>query len=334
MITIGLNGFGRIGRNFLRTIYDTPETVQKIQVAAINVGPANPKFIAHSFKYDTLLGTYPGDVKIDGNFLIINGHKIRVYAEPNPVKIRWADHNVAWVVEASGKFTKAQDAALHIQAGAQHVLISAPSDDADVTIILGVNDHEYTGQAIVSLGSCTTNAITPLLKVIDRLCIIESAYMTTVHAYTNDQVLLDVDKSDPRRARAAALNMVPTTTGAMKVVTKVLPHLKDKIEGCAIRVPVAKVSLIDLSFIATIPITKELINTALEDAKQTDLKNILDLSFEPLVSSDFYENDHSVIIDGQMTQVVGRLGKVFGWYDNEWAYSVRLKDFLLKFAAK
>jgi glyceraldehyde 3-phosphate dehydrogenase len=332
MITIGLNGFGRIGRNFLRTIYDSPETSKSIQVAAINVGPADPKFIAHSFKYDTLLGMYPGDVKIDGNYLVINGHKIRIYAEPNPAKIRWSDHAISWVVEASGKFTAREDAALHITAGAQHVLISAPSDNADVTIILGVNDHEYIDQQIVSLGSCTTNAVAPMLKVIDRVCGVESAYMTTVHAYTNDQVLLDVDKKDPRRARAAGLNIVPTTTGAMKVVAKVLPQLTGKVEGCAIRVPVAKVSLVDLSFIATQPITKELLHSALEEAKKTDLKNILDITFEPLVSSDFNENDHSVVIDGQMTQVVGRLGKVFGWYDNEWVYSVRLKDFLLKYA--
>ena len=295
MITIGLNGFGRIGRNFLRAIYDasdSAETVRKINVAAINIGPADPKFIAHSFKYDTLLGTYPGNVKVDGNYLVINGHKIRVYAEPNPEKIRWSDHAISWVVEASGKFTGKKDALLHIKAGAQNVLISAPSLDADVTIILGVNDDQYTGQQIVSLGSCTTNAVTPLLKVIDKLSPIESAYMTTVHAYTNDQVLLDVDKKDIRRARAAALNMVPTTTGAMKVVAKVLPQLAGKVEGCAIRVPVAKVSLIDLSFVTQDQLTIKSIHAALEEAKKTDLSGILNMSYEPLVSSDF--NGHTV----------------------------------------
>lgn len=329
MTTIAINGFGRIGRNFLRALFNDPQALDTLKVAALNIGPANPHFVAHSFKYDTILGTFAGPVYMEGNTLCINNYKIKIYAEPDPTKLDWGADGVEWVVECSGKFTKKADAQKHISAGAKKVLISAPSEDADVTIILGVNQQAYTGQSIVSLGSCTTNAVAPVLKVLQEACGITSASMTTIHSYTNNQVLIDVDRSDIRRARAAALNIIPTTTGAMKVVSKVLPELKGKIEGCALRVPVAKVSLIDLAFIAETDIAATGLNEAFTKASHESLKGLMQVTNEELVSSDFGQDSHSVIIDSLLTQAVGRLGKVFGWYDNEWAYSCRLKDFLL-----
>lgn len=327
MVTIALNGFGRIGRNFLRSLLNDPKALEKIKIVALNIGPANPEFVAHSFKYDTIMGTFPGSVTAQGNVLTINNHKITVYAETDPAKLSWK--GVDWVVDCSGKFTKKSDAQKHINAGAQRVLISAPSTDADVTVILGVNSDAYTDQKIVSLGSCTTNAVAPVLKILNSTFGIESAYMTTVHAYTNNQTLLDVDRSDVRRARAAALNIIPTTTGAMKVVGKVLPELSGKIEGCSLRVPVAMVSLIDLSFVAQKSISIQAINDVCMQASQGAMKGIVSITDQELVSSDFGQNNHSVIVDGLLTQAVGTLGKIFGWYDNEWAYSCRLKDFLV-----
>ncbi|MFT6765553.1 MAG: glyceraldehyde 3-phosphate dehydrogenase [Alteromonas naphthalenivorans] len=326
---IAINGFGRIGRNFLRALFSDATALKKVEVVALNIGPADPAFVAHSVTYDTIMGKFDGDVSYSNNVLSINGHKIAVYAETDPSKLDWKKNGVDWVVDCSGRFTKKADAQKHIAAGAKHVLISAPSVDADVTVILGVNTHAYTGQQIVSLGSCTTNAVAPVLNVLNKKFGIVSAYMTTVHAYTNNQTLLDVDRSDIRRARAAALNIIPTTTGAMKVVGQVLPELAGKIEGCSLRVPVATVSLIDLSFVAQQAIIAESINTACSQAAQSNLENIMQVTDEELVSSDFSQNSHSVIIDQKLTQAVGSLGKVFGWYDNEWGYSCRLKDFLL-----
>ena len=326
---IGINGFGRIGRNFLRVVFSDPVALQKIEVVALNIGPANPEFVAHSFKYDTLMGIFDGDVSYSDSILTINGHRIKIYSEMDPSKLNWNQESVVWVVDCSGKFTKKVDAQKHIAAGAQKVLISAPSEDADATVILGVNDQVYTGQQIVSLGSCTTNAIAPVLKVLNSTFGIVSAYMTTVHTYTNNQTLLDVDRPDIRRSRAAALNIIPTTTGAMKVVSRVLPEIAGKIEGSALRVPVAKVSLVDLSFIAEKPITVESITTAFIQSAESELKTIMQVTDQELVSSDFGQNNHSVVIDQKLTQTVGSLGKVFGWYDNEWGYSCRLKDFLM-----
>jgi glyceraldehyde 3-phosphate dehydrogenase len=326
---IAINGFGRIGRNFLRTLFTDVNALQRLEVVALNIGPANPEFVAHSFMYDTIMGTFNGDVSYSNNVLSINGHTITIYAETDPSKLNWKKDSVDWVVDCSGRFTKKVDAQKHIAAGAEHVLISAPSPDTDVTVILGVNTHAYTGQKIVSLGSCTTNAVAPILNILNKEFGIVSAYMTTVHAYTNNQTLLDVDRSDIRRARAAALNIIPTTTGAMKVVSKVLPELAGKIEGCSLRVPVATVSLVDLAFVAEKQITSESINSAFLQASQSALQAIMQVTDQELVSSDFSQNSHSVIIDQKLTQTVGSLGKVFGWYDNEWGYSCRLKDFLL-----
>lgn len=330
-MNIAINGFGRIGRNFLRVLLHDKKAAEKLNVVAINLGPANPHFVAHSFKYDTLLGTYPGFVDFKKDTLIIDDHRIKIFTETDPSKLPWKSLDVSWVVEASGHFTKKEEAQQHCTAGAHGVLISAPSENADAIIIMGIN-HDVFDKAnhrIVSTGSCTTNALVPVLKVLNETFGIQSAYMTTVHSYTNNQVLLDVERSDVRRARAAALNIIPTTTGAMKVVGKVLPELQGKIEGCSLRVPVAKVSLIDLAFVAEKTMTIDTIHAALQKAQDGPMAGVLALTDKPLVSSDFSQNDHSVIVDSLLTQVTGSLGKVFGWYDNEWAYSCRLKDFLM-----
>lgn len=329
-MNIAISGFGRIGRNVLRVMLQDTQFLKKHTITAINIGPADPTTIAHSFKYDTLLGTYPESVTLVKDSLVIGKQIIKIVAQKDPEQLPWKKLKIDWVIESSGKFTKKIDAQKHIKAGAKRVLISAPSSDADFTCIMGVNQDKYNPQKdhIISAGSCTTNALVPVLKVIQDTFGIESAYMTTVHAYTNNQVLLDLEGSDPRRARAAALNIIPTTTGAMKVVGTVLPELAGKIEGCSLRVPVAKVSLIDLSFIAQKQITSKTIHAALQKAAKGSLKTILALTDEPLVSTDFSQNSNSVIIDQQLTTVTGRLGKIFGWYDNEWAYSCRLKDIL------
>ena len=331
---IAVNGFGRIGRNFLRAFLEDPQACKKAQIVAINIGPSNPHFVAHSFKYDTLLGVYSGTVAMEGDILVVDGHKIKIFAHTDPTQLPWKDLSVDWVVEATGKFVKKSEAQKHRDAGARAVLISAPSQDADVTVVMGVNESDFNKNehTVVSAGSCTTNALVPMLQVILSSYKIQAAYMTTVHAYTNDQVLLDVDHKSVRRGRAAALNIIPTTTGASSVVTKVFKELEGKIEGCALRVPVSKVSLCDLSFVADRTLDKNELNELFQKAQNAHLKGILSYTTEPLVSVDFSNNSHSVIIDGLMTETVGTLGKVFGWYDNEWAYSCRLKDFLIKYA--
>lgn len=333
MVTIAINGFGRIGRSFLRALFSDPNALKKINVAALNIGPAKLEWVAHSFTYDSSMGTFAGSVVMKDSVLYINDHPIKIYAQKDPLALDWKKDGVDWVVDCSGKFTKKVEAQKHISAGARHVLISAPSQDADVTVILGVNQAAYTGQQIVSLGSCTTNAVAPIFRVLQETCGIESAYMTTVHAYTNDQVLLDVEGSDIRRSRAAALNIVPTTTGALKTVSVVMPELAGKLTGCSLRVPVAKVSLVDLSFVMHKKVTVQALHDAFVKASNGDLKTIMQFSDQELVSSDYAHNNHSVIIDGFLTQVVGALGKVFGWYDNEWGYSCRLKDFLVAVSA-
>lgn len=331
-MNIAINGFGRIGRNFLRALLKDPQASKKITVAAINIGPGDIKLAAHLFKHDTLLGPFQGTVEVDDSSLVVNGNRIALLAQTDPAKINWKQYAIDWVVECTGKFTKREGAQLHINAGAKQVLISAPAHGEDITIIPGVNDVAYdaTKHKIVSLGSCTTNAFLPTLKVLNDAFTLTQGFMTTVHAYTNSQVLLDVERSDPRRARAAALNIIPTTTGAGKLVGKILPELDGKIGACSLRVPVGKCSLLDLSFTAAKSITVQSINDAFTKAAQGNLKGIVAITQEPLVSSDFSGNDHSVTIDAPLTQTQGTMGKVFGWYDNEWGYSVRLKDFLMK----
>jgi len=332
MINVAINGFGRIGRNFLRAVLKDENALQKIRITAINVGPAKLDSVAHMFKYDTILGMYPGQVRVKKKELQIDQHRINIINETDPKKISWSEFGVDWALESSGKFTNRDSAKLHLESGSKKVLITAPSVDEDITIIPGVNNLSYDKEIhnIVSLGSCTTNAIAPMLKVLHECFGIKQGFMTTIHSYTNTQVLLDVEKKDLRRARAACLNMIPTSTGATKVLGKVLPELDGVIGGAAIRVPTANVSLIDLSFVAKERISVEKINKIFEKSSQAGpLSGIIDISYEPLVSSDYGGNNYSVVIDGLITDVRGQMGKVFGWYDNEWGYSVRLKDFLV-----
>lgn len=330
---IAINGFGRIGRNFLRTILQDSRARHHLEVVAINIGPSNPLHVAHAFKYDTLMGTYAGDVRMEGASLIIDDQRIEIIAEKDPQKINWKKLGIEWVVESSGHFTKREKALQHIEiAGAHNVLITAPASGDDVTIIPGVNDHAFDAKKhhLVSLGSCTTNALIPVLKVLDESFGITSSTMTTIHAYTNTQVLLDIQDDDPRRARAAALNMIPTSTGVTKTIEKVLPKLASTFDGISIRVPIAKVSLIDLAFFAKKTLSKNDINQALKNASDTSLKNIMHFSTEPLVSSDYSNSPYSVGIDSLLTMACANTGRVYGWYDNEWGYSERLKDFLMK----
>jgi len=328
---IAISGFGRIGRTFLRCMLKLQRASKKIEVVAINIGNSRPDFTAHMFKYDTLMGAYDGSVSFENNELIIDNHRIRIVAELDPEKLPWKALEIDWVVDCSGKFTHRDGAQKHIAAGAQRVLISAPAHDEDVAIIPGVNEQLFDPQkhTIVSLGSCTTNAFMTTIKAIDDAFGIARGFMTTTHAYTNSQVLLDVEAKDLRFSRAAALNIIPASSGASEMLGKVFPHLDKKISVIAIRVPVGKVSLIDFVFEGKKDLSVDAIHKVLSDVSQSSMKNILALTMEPLVSSDFSGNDNSVIIDGLLTNVNGSMGQVFGWYDNEWGYSMRMKDFLM-----
>jgi len=331
MIRIAINGFGRIGRNFLRALCQDKQVLSYINVVAINCGPARIDMVAHMFKYDTLMGTYAGHVELKDTILCVDGHDIQLLAEPTIEALPWRELHIDWVVECSGRATHRQEAQKHRDAGAKRVLISAPAHDEDVAIIPGVNDDMYdpTKHHIVSLGSCTTNALLPTLKVMNDHFGIDYGFMTTVHAYTNSQVLLDVEKDDPRRSRAAALNIIPTTTGASKMIEKIIPELGQRFSGLSLRVPVAKVSFLDVTCAVRKTVSSEALNTVFQrEADQGPLHNILGITYESLVSSDFSGDARSVIIDAQLTSVQSNCVKVCAWYDNEWAYSVRLKDFL------
>lgn len=331
MIRVTINGFGRIGKNFLRAVLQDAAAREHIEIAAINVGPGNPEFIAHEFKYDTLLGTYSGAAKVEHGTLIIDDYAIPVLAECDPEKLPWKKINIDWVVESSGCFTRREGAQKHLKAGAKKVLISAPAKDDDITIIPGVNMNAYdkAKHEIVSLGSCSTNAFVPMAYILHEAFGIKNGLISTVHAYTNTQALLDVDIGDLRRNRAAALNIVPTTTGATSLLCKIMPELSNRIQGHALRVPIGKVSLADFVFEAERPVSVDKIHAAFEDAVEGPLRGVLGITYKPLVSIDFAGNDLSVVIDADMTQTVGSMAKIYGWYDNEWAYSVRLKDFLV-----
>jgi len=331
---IALNGFGRIGKNFLRCVLADERARKMLDIVAINMGPADKSALEYMIKYDTILGIYPGFVRMTHDIVTIDDYTIKIYAETDALRLPWAQENIDWVVDASGHYTHRDKAEQHIKAGAKAVLITAPAKDEDCTIILGVNTDAFDKKKhkIVSLGSCTTNALVPLIKMIDDEFGVQYGTMTTVHAYTNTQALLDVNAEvkDPRRSRAAALNIVPTSTGAMDVATRVLPHLEGKLSGCALRVPVSVVSIVDFVFTAQKPFDKKSINAACEAAvKNTNLKGFAAFTTEPLVSSDYQGNSASVVMDALMTEAAGPLGKVFGWYDNEWGYSCRLKDFLI-----
>lgn len=330
MKNIMINGFGRIGRTFLRTLLLDSQAKKDLAVVAINLGPGDMDSCALLFKYDSLMPEYPGEVAVVDGYLVIDDQRIKLLTELDPAKLPHAALGVEWVIEATGRFTSKEKARIHLTAGAKKVLITAPAGDADVTIIPGINHAKYVAAQhhIVSLGSCTTNAFTPLVKIIKDHFGLTSGLMTTTHAYTNDQVLLDVEHKDPRRARAAALNIIPTKTGADKVIIQLYPELEGKIKALAVRVPVPLASLIDFAFTTSKPISVEAINTAIQYAADHELKNIVQYCDKPLVSSDFIGNTHSCIVDSLLTQCVGTMGKIFAWYDNEYGYSTRLKDFL------
>lgn len=332
---IAINGFGRIGRTFLRTLLLDDKARKQIEVAVINVGPSNPADCAYFFQYDSIMGIYPHGAEYRDGCLYVQGLTIPVIACKDAAQLPWKKYAIDWVVDCSGKYTHRKDAELHIKAGAAKVLISAPAHDVDCTIVPGVNAQAYNKDkdSIVSLGSCTTNALMPLLKVVSENWGIESALVTSTHAYTPSQALLDgFDGDDVRRGRAAALNIVPASTGADRMIAEIFPHLKGKIMANALRVPVPKVSLVDVTWVCKKPLTRDEINAVVSKVAQNELKTIMQMCPEPLVSSDFAGNPHSVIVDGNLTNAVGSMGKVCGWYDNEWGYSCRLKDFLMTIA--
>jgi glyceraldehyde 3-phosphate dehydrogenase len=323
---IGINGFGRIGRLTLRVINQL--CAEKLEVAVVN-DLTDSKTNAHLFKYDSTYGIFPGDVKATETGMVINGKLVKVVAERDPAKIPWRDYGVDIVIESTGLFTDASKAAAHFQGGAKKVIISAPAKGEDITIVLGVNENKYdpAKHKIISNASCTTNGLAPVVKVLNDSFGIIKGFLTTVHAYTNDQKLQDMAHKDLRRARAAAQNLVITTTGAARAISLVLPEMKGKLDGVSLRAPVPTVSVCDFVAELSRPVTVEQVNQAFKAAADGKLKNILEYCAEPLVSSDFRGNTHSSILDAESTMVLGgNMVKVFAWYDNEWGYSCRLAD--------
>ncbi len=323
-IKVGINGFGRIGRNLYRTSMGDKD----IEIVAVN-DITDPKTLAHLLKYDSVLGNLKAEVKPGEDTIIADGKSIKVFKERDPAKIDWPSLGVDVVVESTGLFTNAEDARKHIRGSVKKVIISAPAKGEDITVCLGVNDKSYdpAKHHVISNASCTTNCLAPVAMVLHQTFGIESGLMTTVHSYTNDQKLLDLPHSDMRRARAAALSMIPTSTGAAKAIGLVLPELKGKLDGIAIRVPTPDVSLVDLTVRTEKPASVESVNAALKSAANGPLKGILQYTDEELVSVDFLHNPHSSIVDGPLTKAIGdRMVKVFSWYDNEWGFSVRLRD--------
>lgn len=329
---IAINGFGRIGKTFLRVLVADAQAQKKINVVAINVGPVNPEMIAQMFQYDSLMGKYQGSVSYSQGVLTVDDMKIKVFSETQALKLPWKELAIDWVVDCSGRYTHREDAEQHQIAGAKKVLLSAPAHNVDCTVIPGVNDGVYQKDmhTIVSLGSCTTNALMPMLKVINDTVGIEQAFVVTTHAYTNSQsVLDDFSSSDPRKSRAAALNIIPTTTGASRMVGSVLPELEGRVKASALRVPVPKVSLVEVTWNSKKSFSKEILEIAFLQASKKSMRSIMTVTQEPCVSSDYYEHKSSVIVDMNLMQVNGTMGTLSGWYDNEWGYSQRLKDFLL-----
>ena len=330
-IRVGINGFGRIGRQSLKAII---ERAPEVEVVAVN-DLVDPEMNALLFKHDSTYGTFPGTVVAEGDELVINGKRIKVLASKDPAELPWGAMGVDIVVESTGIFTDATKAAAHRTAGAKKVIISAPAKNEDVTIVLGVNDDRYDPlkHHIISNASCTTNCLAPAAKVVMDAFGIRRGLMTTMHSYTNDQRILDVAHKDPRRARAAGQNMIPTTTGAATALALVIPELKGKFDGYSVRVPTPTVSLIDFTAELERPATIEQINEAFRTAASGPMKGILGVSDEPLVSSDFRGDSRSAIIDSASTMLLGdNFAKVVAWYDNEWGYSCRIAD-LVKFVA-
>lgn len=325
---IAINGFGRIGRMVFRKAIVQDD----LDIVAVNASyPAET--LAHMVKYDSVHGTFQEEVTSAENSLIINGKKVQLLSNRNPKELPWKELDIDLVIEATGKFRSKETAGYHLEAGAKKVLITAPGKDEDVTIVMGVNDDEYNHDEhhIISNASCTTNCLAPVAKVIDEAFGIETGMMTTVHSYTNDQKNIDNPHKDLRRARACGMSIIPTSTGAAKALSKVLPQLEGKMNGMALRVPTPNVSLVDLVVDVKLPVTVETVNRALREAAEGELKGILGYTDEPLVSVDFNGNDHSSIIDGLSTMVIeDKKIKVLAWYDNEWGYSCRVVDLALK----
>lgn len=328
MKNIAINGFGRIGRLAMRVII---EKYPEMKVVAIN-DLTDAKTLAHLFQHDSVHGPFKGKVSTEGDFLKINNRKIKILAEKDPEKLPWKEMNVGYVLECTGIFRTRELAGKHIKAGADKVILSVPAKDKiDATVVLGVNDKDLKPEhQIISNASCTTNCLAPVCKVLNDKFGIIDGIMTTIHSYTNDQRILDLPHSDLRRARAAALNMIPTTTGAAKAIGLVIPELDGKLDGVAVRVPTPNGSLVDLTLTLKKEVTVEMINKAIKTAAEDNMKGILEYSEEPLVSTDIIGNPHSSIFDAGMTSVKGKLVKIFSWYDNEFGYSNRLVDLLDK----
>ncbi len=324
-LKIAINGFGRIGRCFFRIAH----TQSNFEIVAIN-DLTDTKTLAHLLKYDSVHRAFKGEVSYDAKHLIVDGKKIKVVAEKDPSALPWKELNVDYVIESTGHFLTTESAQKHLNAGAKKVIISAPATDETKTVVLGCNDSILTkNDLIVSNASCTTNCAAPMLKVLEEF-IIEEAYISTVHSYTGDQRLHDAPHKDLRRSRAAAMSIIPTTTGAAKAITKIFPELEGKIGGCGMRVPVPDGSLTDITCVLTKIPTVEQINDAYRRASQTHLKNILQYTADPIVSVDVIGNPYSVVFDSEFTSIVGNLVKIIGWYDNEWGYSNRLVDLVNK----
>jgi glyceraldehyde 3-phosphate dehydrogenase len=330
-VKVGINGFGRIGRNVFRAAMGNPD----IEFVAVN-DLTSPATLAHLLKYDSILGNLPNEIVAGEDFISVDGKKLKVYAERDPAKLDWSTPGAQVVIESTGHFTDATKAKAHLQGTVKKVIISAPASNEDLTVVLGVNEGKYDPKAhhVISNASCTTNCLAPLAKVLNDTFGIASGIMTTIHSYTNDQVILDFPHKDLRRARGAALSMIPTSTGAAKALHLVVPELKGKLDGFAVRVPTPNVSVVDLTFTSDKSVTRDSINAALKAASEGPMKGILGYETNELVSSDFKGNKLSSIVDSGLTKTVGtNMAKVISWYDNEWGYSNRVVD-LVSFLGK
>ena len=330
-VKVGINGFGRIGRNVFRSAIGNPD----IEFVAVN-DLTTPATLAHLLKYDSILGNLHHDIKHGPDFISVDGKQIKVFAERDPAKLDWASVGAQVVVESTGFFTDAEKAKAHLGSTVKKVIISAPATHEDITIVLGVNENKYDAAKhhVISNASCTTNCLAPVVKVLHDTFGIVNGIMNTIHSYTNDQVVLDAPHKDLRRARAAALSMIPTSTGAAKALKLVIPEMAGKLDGFSIRVPTPTVSVVDLTFVSEKPVTAESINAAMKSAADGPLKGILGYTEEELVSSDFRGNPLSSIFDSKLTKVIGNTAKVISWYDNEWGYSNRVKDLIVFLAKK
>ena len=331
-VKVGINGFGRIGRNIFRTAIGDPE----IDFVAVN-DLTDTKTLAHLLKYDSVLGNLDHEITSTADGIKVEKDEFRVFSEKDPAAIDWESVGAEIVIESTGRFTNAEDARKHLRGTVKKVIISAPAKNEDITIVLGVNEEKYDAAAhnVISNASCTTNCLAPVAKVMHQKFGIRTAQMTTIHSYTNDQQLLDLPHKDLRRARAAALSMIPTSTGAAKAVALVLPELKGKFDGISVRVPTPNVSLVDVVMDLEKETSTEEVNRALKDSANEELRGILEFCEEPLVSSDFKGNSHSSIVDAEYTKVIGgNMVKILSWYDNEWGYSCRVRDLIKYIAAK